>query len=72
MRKEADTLPGPVPPRTACQGGAVAAAWMLVAGLIALVVVTPLLLPRPLPMTGSPSPATALPAAPVASHARGE
>lgn len=70
-RDEFDTAPGPVPSRTARQGGAAAAAWALVAGLIAFVMLTPLLLPRPLPVTGVTSLAAAQPS-PAASQSFGK
>jgi hypothetical protein len=55
-----DAVLGALPSRAARQGGAVTVAWALVAGLIALVAVTPLLLPTP----RTASLAAALPSAP--------
>jgi len=63
-----DAVLGALPSRAACQGGAVTIAWALVAGLIALVVVTPLLLPQPLPTLRTATLAAALPSASAAPH----
>jgi len=63
-----DAVLGALPSRATRHGGAVTIAWALVAGLIALVVVTPLLLPQPLPTLRTATLAAALPSASTAPH----
>ena len=63
-----DAVLGALPSRATRHGSAVTIAWALVAGLIALVVVTPLLLPQPLPTLRWATFAAALPAASAAPH----